>query len=224
QDPTYSNVWVEDHSVRLTWQAAQKHKLTYYLSRQRHCQCRLSASLAAGVAPESSAEYSYLNTWLHQGTYPYPITNKLLLQAGWLYLRQPLLFTPEPGVLPTDISTIELSTGQVYGSLVSTEGAYTRGGRMNQQNQKVSLSYVTGAHAFKVGLFTLQGVQEITERYLMQDLTHFFSNQVPVQLRQYAWPQSFTQNVKLNMGLYAQDQWRAGQRLTLNLGLRFDYL
>ena len=73
---------------------------------------------------------------------------------------------------------------------------------MSQMNQKVSMSYVTGAHAFKVGLFTLQGVQQINERYLMQDL-HLFLPQrgpAPISLRQYAWPASFKQNVQAEHG------------------------
>lgn len=46
---------------------------------------------------------------------------------------------------------------------------------------------------------------------------------MPVSLTQWASPGAYKQNAKLELGLYAQDQWTL-KRLTLNLGARFDYL
>ena len=46
---------------------------------------------------------------------------------------------------------------------------------------------------------------------------------VPLSLTQYATPLLDEERLKASLGLYAQDQWTI-KRLTLNLGLRFDYL
>ena len=45
----------------------------------------------------------------------------------------------------------------------------------------------------------------------------------PAQLTMWATPLSFDEVTKANVGLFAQDQWRI-KRLSLNLGLRYDYL
>ena len=53
-------------------------------------------------------------------------------------------------------------------------------------------------------------------------VSYTFRNRVPVQLTELAAPGFHESHVKLNLGLYGQDQWTI-RRLTLNLGLRFDY-
>jgi hypothetical protein len=49
-----------------------------------------------------------------------------------------------------------------------------------------------------------------------------FNNQLPNQITQYATPYLIQDRMKADLGLYFQDQW-AIKRLTLNLGLRYDY-
>ena len=48
-------------------------------------------------------------------------------------------------------------------------------------------------------------------------------NGVPTQLTQYATPIQFNEKLKANLGIFAQDQWTI-KRLTVNAGVRFDYL
>src|SRR5262249_48599668 len=53
-------------------------------------------------------------------------------------------------------------------------------------------------------------------------LVYRFNNGVPNQLWERATPLLQSEQVHHQMGVYAQDRWTTG-RLTLNLGLRFDY-
>jgi len=63
-------------------------------------------------------------------------------------------------------------------------------------------------------------------RYFRQEsngqLDYQFLNGVPVGINQFAEPYHTKATIKAELGLYAQDQWTI-RRLTLNLGLRFDY-
>ena len=45
---------------------------------------------------------------------------------------------------------------------------------------------------------------------------------MPSQITQYAEPVTFDERLKVNLGLYVQDQWTM-RKLTLNLGIRYDY-
>ena len=54
-------------------------------------------------------------------------------------------------------------------------------------------------------------------------MSYQVSNRVPVSLSQWASPVYQRNDLNLNLGLYAQDQWTL-KRLTLNLGVRYDYL
>src|SRR5439155_18190295 len=88
-------------------------------------------------------------------------------------------------------------------------------------SERLSASYVTGSHAFKTGFDTQQGVLNTFTQGQAGDVSYTFLNGVPIAINQLATP--YTLQSRFNeLGIYAQDQWRI-KRLTLNLGLRFDY-
>ena len=51
--PAFGDNPLQDHGVRLTWQAAAKHKIAFSENAQRSCDC--SASQCATVSPEATA-------------------------------------------------------------------------------------------------------------------------------------------------------------------------
>ena len=76
------------------------------------------------------------------------------------------------------------------------------------------MSYVTGSHAFKVGFTT----QEAWHHAWYDDggpapglgagiVAYTFLNNLPSQITQYAEPVTFDERLKVNLGLYVQDQW-----------------
>src|SRR5207249_4233509 len=83
------------------------------------------------------------------------------------------------------------------------------------------VSYVTGSHAFKTGVFAMHGVQNYPFLYVNQDVSYSFRNGLPVSLTQWASPGAVLDTLDLNLGLFAQDQWTIN-KLTLNLGVRYD--
>ena len=54
------------------------------------------------------------------------------------------------------------------------------------------------------------------------DMHYVFLGTVPSAVQQFATPFRDRENFKAELGLFVQDQWTV-DRLTLNLGLRFDY-
>ena len=83
------------------------------------------------------------------------------------------------------------------------------------------MSYVTGSHTFKTGIYVEQGFQ-VLENIVNGDVQYQFRNAVPVLVEQFATPYRETNAQKADLGVYVQDQWRV-RRVTLNLGVRFDY-
>ena len=85
------------------------------------------------------------------------------------------------------------------------------------------MSYVTGSHHFKVGCFRMHGRLRTETFPNSSALSYTFLNGAPSQLTEYASPLVTVQVLRPELGLYAQDQWTI-KRLTLNAGLRFEYL
>ena len=66
-------------NTRLTWQAAQKHKIAFYYDYQS----RIWDDTRAGVSPESAVAYRFPVLNLAQASWTTPLTNKLLVEVRY---------------------------------------------------------------------------------------------------------------------------------------------
>ena len=90
------------------------------------------------------------------------------------------------------------------------------------QQASASVSYITGAHALKVGFQNDFGTLEQQQLDNEQGLFYTFNNGVPSAIQQHALPFTQTTHLSLDMGIYAQDKWTF-KRATINAGLRLDF-
>ncbi len=240
--PAYSAQFYVDSSFRVTWQAATKHKINNDLHLQHGCSCWLALGAGALSAPEASTDFNYGPQVLNQTTWTFPATNRLLIQAGASFLRQEVNFVNgvEPNasklsgigtpVFPgSGVFSINEATGvpggapggYTYGALPGSFLNYGENDNNNNYNQRVNVSYITGSHAIKAGLQTIQGNYDF---YAMQrgveQVNYTFSGGVPASLTQWAGP--FQSQTRLGaQGLFAQDQWTI-RKITVNGGVRYD--
>ena len=214
--------------VRLTYQAAAKDKLNISYDIQHTDLCLGCSPL---VAPEATYTTSYANpNYLLQAKWTHLASNKLIWEIAdsTLIFNWPNHRKPEAA---DAISILNGSTGFRYNApLASSLGQRVA----SESNQRGSVSYVTGSHAFKVGFTT----QEAWHHAWYDDngpapgigpglVAYTFLNgpsgsPVPSSITEYAEPVTFSERLKVNLGVYAQDQWTL-KRSTLNLGLRYDY-
>jgi hypothetical protein len=203
-------------TVRLTWQAAEKHKIGFTSDSTEYCDCPSNAS--ATRAPEAT-EFVYSDPrsrWI--ADWASPITNRFLLQATvnrfWTLNarpRQNLFFTPGPVPL---IQVQEQSTGLTYRGLST--------GRANVNNSfrgNFIASYVTGAHAFKVGWDFGFNNQRDPNFTVDSPLAYRFNNGVPNRITLNATPFTNT-SYDTEQALFLQDRWTV-DRLTVTGGLRY---
>src|SRR2546428_6831434 len=221
-DPARPSVIAEknrSHTLRMTWQPSPRHTFNFSVDVEDNCDCHVG--LTSSTSPEATIRWYFANpNYLTQVSWTHARTNKLLVEAGVTTLIFNFPTVPQEGVKPTDVSINDSILGIRYNSLPI--GTYEYGFKISSQsNQRFSVSYVTGSHAFKVGLFTLEGWRDHLN-YVNGDVNYTFRNKVPQSLTE-AIPYEAKERLRLDLGLYAQDQWTI-KHLTLNLGLRFDYL
>ena len=220
--PGYSDYLQRSQSLRLTWQATPRNKIRMFFDYQNHCDCHRgldtgSAGNGTPTAPEAAHFRKYFPNNVPQATWSFPATNRLLVEAG--VSGRIFIWTnmPEPGVTPTTISVLESSNNFLY------RAATNYGEHLStQMNQRFTVSYITGSHAFKAGVVVLEEWRRQTDDPNL-GVTYQFRNGRPTQLTQFVVPTKEWDRINPDVGLYGQDQWTI-KNLTLNLGLRFDYL
>lgn len=210
---TYSG----DEQLRLTWQASQRNKLNAYYNIGQFCNCH--QNIAANITPEASSQWFYEPNYTMQVSWTSPVSSRVLLEAGANYTSVNYQNRPQPDVPIDRIGVLELSTNTAYRAFHS---GYFPDYKGKQANQRFSLSYVTGSHAVKAGVNTMFGWKKTTSR-VNQEMGYQFLNGVPNRVTMYVSPLSTYERLKADVGAFVQDQWTIS-RMTLNAGLRFDYL
>jgi len=225
---------------RVTWQANDKNKFTGGYEYQKSCTCELVGfgtptifANTLNISPEAGAYASYPHTWMIPVTWTSPVTNRLVLEAGFLARSERNAangpappnsggFTPswreeqEKALIPV----MDFGTGIAYHGLVPIVTAMYSDFTSRVPQTRFSMSYVLGNHAFKAGFTYLFNRSEATNTDNDSALRYIFFSDVPIQVMATAAPWD-THQRGTEVALYAQDKWTA-KRLTLNLGVRFD--
>jgi hypothetical protein len=219
--PAIQDFWDHDLTGRLTWQVRPTHKVMFSYVEQRNCFCTTSASSAQ--APESAVSFDRFPR-IMQGTWTHTASNRLLFEGGVSFVRNHGDVVPTGDVLPTDVSIVD-QAGISYGAAASTNFTsqspqYATGNYSDPLHTRLSASYITGSHAFKVGLAYMEGWHNQGIN-INQSVQYTFLNRIPISLTEFATP--FSEDLRVrSTGIYAQDQWTM-RKMTLSLGARFDY-
>lgn len=211
------NIYHVSSDLRVTYQATPKHKINVFYEFQ-YSLFGQAYGPSATIAPEAYGYYRHRPQYLGQATWSSPMTNRLLVEAGMTLSANDYHGYRQPGVTSDLTSITDIGRNLTYRASPSAYGF----NRSNDYNYRASASYVTGTHAFKVGLFLMHtwGYQT-TE--VNNNMNFTFNNGVPTQVQIWATPIEYREKTKYNLGLYAQDQWTR-KRLTLNLGVRSDMI
>ena len=227
--PAYSDRTWENVSGRLTWQATSRNKIGVFWDHQWIC--RKCTGMTQGltdpprVTPEAIGVQSQVPLRVRQITWSSPLTNRLLLDAGYGG-------TYSEGGNPERIPNPTRNLIRVVEQCANGCAANGDIPGLNYRSQdwgenlagsypwRASAAYVTGAHSLKVGY---QGTFLSSDRSWFtndQNLTYRFNNGVPNQLTQSISPWTNRSRAAFH-AFFVQEQWTL-RRLTLQGALRFD--
>jgi len=215
--PGTDEVMHVSQNIRLTLQATEKNKVNLYYEFQYSCFCSAYAASSL-ISPEAEGYYRHRPQYLIQGSWTNPVTAKVLLEAGFTLAANDFHGYRQPGVT-SDLTAITDSS-KIF-SYRAAPSAYGFN-RSDNYNGRASMSYVTGTHSFKTGMF-LMYQWDYTTREVNTNMSFNFSGATPVSLVQWATPLEFREKILPNLGLFAQDQWTRNH-MTLNLGIRYDHI
>ena len=230
-----------DSQIRLTWQMDPKNKFAGTWDQQFYCRC--PNGINATTSPEAANDRRFPVQQLIHGEWWSPLTSKMLIEVvalhrterwGNMNLRPTgdggsLNVTPAQYALyPSMIGVTQQAGGpQPDLDFHGPNGTFNNNWVPNY-TYRYAVSYITGAHAFKVGGedafgYTASTVSLPTLDTQNRPVRYRFSNtNTPNQVTVYNTPYTQKQDVNHNIGLFAQDRWTM-DRLTVNAGVRFDW-
>jgi hypothetical protein len=228
--PGFSDRTFENVAGRLTWQATPRNKISVFWDEQwtcRNCEGTTTglASPAQIVAPEADGVGALVPFRVQQATWSSPVTNRLLLDAGFGTTYYGWGNFERDGAPTRDLIRVLEQCASGCAANGGIPGLTYRSQDWNanytgQYAWRASASYVTGAHSIKIGYQGTYFTDERTAYTNNHDLQYRVSNGVPNQLTQSVSP--FNARARASIAaLYAQEQWTLG-RLTLQGALRFD--
>ena len=217
--PASNRNTVPQVSGRVTWQATPKNKLAVMYDFADICDC--PRGLSASVSPEAN-----MGNWT--GTYDKqfwtewtaPVNNRLLLEATAYRRTVEYVRIAENAYFPASrnlVEVLEQSNGLRYRASPSTGDLWLR-----TLDARAVASYITGAHALKVGFSGKWGSSDMLSRAIDAPLSFRFNNGVPNQVTLFALPHTAVADMDADHGLFVQDRWTV-DRVTLTGGLRYDY-
>jgi carboxypeptidase family protein len=211
---------------RVTWQAAEKHKITGFYDQQR----RPWNDLRPGATLEAVSWWRFPRLRTMQAGWTSPITSKLLFEGRWSNRGENYDDIFQNTTPPRDLIAVLEQGGSIPGLVYrghagagSSTAPFGSVYVPNLNTVLFNVSYVTGSHAVKFGVQDTFGYSLNTTRDIPEAVAYRFNNGVPNQIQMRATPYYSQTNMRAEYGMYVQDKWTI-DRLTLTGGLRFDWL
>ncbi|MGE3778891.1 MAG: carboxypeptidase regulatory-like domain-containing protein [Pirellulaceae bacterium] len=225
--PGIEDQYVQNASLRMTWQASQRNKLSAYFDRQWKFKGHDMGTppLSAGIEPGKASTRRDPNVYyVGLAKWTFTASNRLLVETGYSAIALNRTTWYQPGVLK------ERGTPEWYANasredfIRQTRTTAAENASFSREERHVIssiASYVTGSHAFKAGFQWNFGV-ETDQNESNADLTQLYRNGVPESVRVRTTPVNAEERLKADLGIFVQDSWTIRQ-LTVNPGVRFEY-
>jgi hypothetical protein len=226
--PAYSDRTFENVSARVTWRLSEHQKVSGFWDAQALCRSCTGATPGLSEPQRVSPEaVGVLGRRLDvtQATWSSPITNRLLLEAGYGGTFFGVgNFERDPNPTRHLVRVVEqcasgcAANGNIPGLTYRSQDfsiAHT-----GSFSWKGSASYITGSHTLKIGYQQTLMSDDRTWFTNHPALTYRVDNGVPTQLTQSISP--WVNDARAGwQALFVQEQWTR-RRLTLQAAVRFD--
>lgn len=232
--PAFTDITTRNGSGRLTYQLNAKNKVAFAYENTFTCQCPTTTT--ALISEESGLPQRYWPNGGWNADWSAALTNRFLLEAV-VYHRFINTRRLHPFGLPDVGDSLEeviaYNRDAVAKNLIGVEDqalgithhATTASAMRNRSHDtpfRAAVSYITGSHSYKVGLYDSIGQKENFIMNFDAPYSYRFNNGVPNQITMNATPFIQLANLDHDQGIYAQDRWTVN-RTTLSYGLRYDH-
>jgi carboxypeptidase family protein len=207
---------MRDVSAKISWQATKNGQLSHYYSLSNKGQFHRTGNATTDFADSRSMYHLDMYIPINQVKWMTVLSPKMVVDTAVSFLGGHFPSPPEPEVRPGDIAR--------YDSVLRNHTVANPNYSDRPLRRSVwlsSLSYVAGSHDVKVGYQFMRLRHELLT-YSMSDFQAVYRNGVPDSVNTYNTPTHSVQFIQ-TQSAFIQDKWKPMRKLTVNLGLRFEY-
>jgi hypothetical protein len=231
--PDFNRRGIDDGHIvsnagRISWAASGKDKISVYHDNQR--KYRDHWGISATIPPEAAGVQVTPTSFVNVTKWTRTHTNRLLFEGGLGIYNQNYTELYQPSVTGSDEKVFDLAAinnARVYNVLDQSNNRNANAWPNPADHYSElytfmgAASYVTGAHAFRFGAAVSTGSWRLIEARTgdMTPITYNAGRPVSATLR---LPTDRRNGIKADTGIFVQDRWTF-TRVTLNLGLRYDW-
>jgi hypothetical protein len=221
QPAAVEKTWL-DAQGRFTAQVTPRNKIGLTYTQQDFCACH--DAITATTAPEAAQDRRFPTQRVVLLDWTAPVTSKVLLEASGIHRveRWGNMHIQTKGfTLAPDMIGVNEQGGTIPGlNYRGRVGQYNNSWNDNF-HYRFNVSYITGSHAFKIGMNNAHGYHE-NQSYVVNPVSYRFNSGVPNQITMRALPHTQKNHVDQDLGIFAQDKWTI-QRATISVGIRYDH-
>ena len=206
--------------ARLTWQATPRNKFAASVDLRERCDC--PNTIGGTSSLEATTDFIFRPDNVDMFTWSSPVTNRLLLEGTFVALPLGWGNRINSGINPNFLQVT------LQNAPAGVPATYRGGSEYNWTNYPFwnvafNTTYVTGAHAFKVGVNDDWGYAHThwTVNSPISSIRINAANGLPNQFTVNSDPREGWVRTDYSGGAFVQDKWTLS-RLTLSGGLRFD--
>jgi len=234
---------IDDNSVhafpaRLTGQLSPKNRVTAMFDWAN--KIRGHRNLSASVNPAASVQQTQPAEHILQAKWTSTLTNHLLFETGYTQSFNAPFYSYEPEVVAGECHTAFnlCAPGTGYGSVAHNDTVLNKQTVATLEQAAsglgvsfmpalshvymASLSYVSGAHNFKVGFQDRWGYAKDIRNGINGDSNQLYQNGKAFAIDALNTPFVNLVDVNSDMGIFVQDTWTT-KRLTISPGIRWDH-
>lgn len=232
--PDFTRPGVDDghiasNAARISWAVSAKDKVSVYHDNQR--KFRDHWGISALIPPEATAVQVTPTSFVNVTKWTRTHTNRLLFEAGVGIYNQEYteLYQPEVTGQTKKIWDLDaIRNSRVYNVVDASNSRQANAWPNPADHFSVlrtfmgAASYVTGSHSFRLGATLSNGDWRLIEARTgdVAPITYNAGAPVSVTLR---LPMDARNGIKQDLGLFLQDRWNLTDRVTLNIGLRYEH-
>jgi hypothetical protein len=237
QPASLEKTWL-DAQGRFTFQLNPKNKIGLTYTQQDFCACH--DAISATTSPEAAQDRRFPTQRVVLLDWTAPVTSRILIEASGIHRveRWGNMHLQTKGLtLEEDMVGVQDQAAPTPLGVIANLNYRGRVGTYNNSwnnnfHYRFNVSYITGSHAFKIGMNNAVGYHDNTT-YVRNPVSYRFNSSttardpitglvsIPNQITLRALPHTQKNHVDRDLGIYVQDKWTR-ERLTISAGLRYD--